>query len=86
MVLFNLLKGIFIYKKFKITPFDKNFLILLIISILQYLLIYFLPNFESYIINILYKTFLILILYTLLIFKLKVIKIDFNLKKIFKQQ
>lgn len=74
MLIFNVVKITFIYNKMKITPFDKKYLFIFLISIFLYLLIYVLPNIDSLIFNILYKTFLISLLYTFLILKFKLIK------------
>jgi O-antigen/teichoic acid export membrane protein len=73
MVIFNMAKLWFIYKKFKLFPFDKSYLKLVVIFSIVLILVYFLPDFNSIIINLLYKIGLCLILNLVLIYKLKLV-------------
>ena len=57
LIIFNLLKHIFVLNKFKLTPFTKNYNKLLIISITCLALNYFSPQIENPIIDGLIRTF-----------------------------
>ena len=78
MVVFNASKLIFIYKKFKLFPFDLSFLKVGIIMISVFLVLYFIPNNVSNIINLLAKVGLYIIVCCSIIYKLKLIS-EFNL-------
>lgn len=73
MVVFNVAKLIFIYKKFKLFPFDLNFFKLVLITIIVVVFIYFLPNFSSVLANLIYKVGLCLTLNLFLVYKLKLV-------------
>ncbi len=83
MVVFNTAKLVFIYKKFKLFPFDLNYLKLVLITIFVAFLVYFLPNFSSVFVNLIYKTGLCLGLNLILIYKLKLVyQYNLSLNKI----
>jgi O-antigen/teichoic acid export membrane protein len=73
MVVFNLAKLLFIYRKFELFPFDKSYLKLVIIFSIVLSILYFLPNFESVLLNFIYKTSLCLLLNLILIYKMKLV-------------
>ncbi|WP_309607988.1 hypothetical protein [Flavobacterium sp.] len=83
MVVFNLAKLLFVYKKFKLFPFDKSYLKLVVISSSILILIYFLPNFNSILLNLIYKITLCVFLNIIIVYKLKLIyQINFWINKI----
>jgi len=73
MTLFNISKLIFIYKKFKLLPFDKAFGFMALIFIVSTLVIYFLPDTDNHLIDLIYKTALSLIINITLLYKLKLV-------------
>lgn len=84
MVAFNIAKLLFIYKKFKLFPFDKSYLKLVIVVSFVLFSIYLLPKFNSILINLVYKTLLCLLLNLVIIYKLKLVySFNFWIDKIF---
>ena len=73
MTLFNCSKLLFIYKKFGLFPFDKNFLLLAIIFVVSGVVIYFLPDADSGLMNLIYKTGLSLVVNVTAVYKLKLV-------------
>lgn len=73
MVLFNFSKLLFIYQKFKITPFDFSYLKLILVFAIALLIVYNLPNFESRLLNLIYKTVLSITLNLVIVYKLKLV-------------
>ncbi|GEL11907.1 Membrane protein involved in the export of O-antigen and teichoic acid [Flavobacterium glycines] len=73
MVLFNLSKLIFIYQKFKLFPFDKSYLKLVVVFTGVLLFCYFLPNLENNWFNLIYKTGLSMLLNLGIIYKLNLV-------------
>lgn len=73
MVLFNLSKLLFIYKKFNIVPFDKSYLKLILVFIIVLLISYYLPEIQNNLFNLIYKTGTCLTLNLFLIYKLKLV-------------
>ncbi len=73
MVVFNLSKLIFIYKKTQLFPFDISYLKLVLILSTVLIIVYFLPNFTSVFWNLLYKISLCLTVNLLIIYKLKLV-------------
>jgi O-antigen/teichoic acid export membrane protein len=73
MTLFNISKLKFIYKKFKLLPFDKAFGFMALIFIVSTLVIYFLPDTDNHLIDLIYKTALSLIINITLLYKLKLV-------------
>jgi len=73
MTLFNISKLLFIYKKFGLLPFDKSFGKLALIFIISGTAIYFLPDFESHIINLIYKTGLSILINVVAVYKLRLV-------------
>jgi len=67
MVIFNLLKVIFVWIKFKIQPFSKNMLGVLLIAFLAYFCTYFCPKTGSPILDILLNSLIITLIYLPLI-------------------
>ncbi len=77
LLIFNIIKGSFIYSKYKIHPFTFKTIYVLGYGILIYLIVYFLPvlnliNTEDAIFNILIKGIIISILFGTLVIKTKV--------------
>ncbi|MBY8962849.1 oligosaccharide flippase family protein [Flavobacterium sp. D11R37] len=56
MAIFNVAKLWFIYKKFKILPFDMDFFKLVAIFFISGVMIFFLPDTGSHLIDLIYKT------------------------------
>ncbi|TRW25311.1 oligosaccharide flippase family protein [Flavobacterium zepuense] len=73
MTLFNISKLLFIYKKFGLLPFDKSFAKLALIFAISGTAIYFLPDFESHIINLIYKTGLSILINVVAVYKLRLV-------------
>jgi O-antigen/teichoic acid export membrane protein len=73
MVLFNFLKLIFIYKKFKLLPFDAKFIQLGLIFFLCGFGVYFLPDTQSHLFNLIYKISLSLTINIFVIYRLKLV-------------
>lgn len=73
MTLFNLSKLLFIYKKFRLLPFDAAFAKLAVIFILSGIGIYLLPETDSDLVNLVYKTGLSLLVNSIAVYKLKLV-------------
>lgn len=73
MTLFNISKLAFIYKKFRLFPFDKGFAVMGLIFLASTTAIYFLPDTENHFVNLVYKTGLSLVLNITALYKLKLV-------------
>ncbi|NBW27726.1 MAG: hypothetical protein EBR38_04055 [Flavobacteriaceae bacterium] len=73
MILFNLSKLLFIYKKFKILPFDNSYLKLIIVFVIVLIFSYYLPSLNNHLLNLFYKIILCLSINLLIIYKLKLV-------------
>lgn len=73
MILFNLSKLLFIYKKFKILPFDNSYLKLIIVFVIVLIFSYYLPSLNNHLLNLFYKIVLCLSINLLIIYKLKLV-------------
>jgi O-antigen/teichoic acid export membrane protein len=73
ITLFNISKLVFIYKKFRLFPFDKGFLIMGAIFILSTGVIYSLPDTENHLVNLVCKTGLSLTINLIAIYKLRLV-------------
>jgi O-antigen/teichoic acid export membrane protein len=73
MTLFNIAKLIFIYKKFRLLPFDNSFVKLAVIFLLSAVGIYLLPDASSHIINLFYKLSLSLLINIFVIYRLRLV-------------
>jgi O-antigen/teichoic acid export membrane protein len=73
MVVFNLMKLIFIYRKLRLFPFDFSFLKVIVIMSLVLVIVYFSPNFDHQFYNLIYKCGLSLFLNCFLIYRLKLV-------------
>ena len=73
MVVFNFAKLLFIYKKFKLFPFDYNYLKLVIIFVTTLGFVYFLPKLINEMYTLLYKVSLSLMLNIFIIYNLKLV-------------
>lgn len=73
MTLFNISKLAFIYKKFRLFPFDKSFVVMTLIFLLSTTAICFLPNTEYHFVNLAYKTVLSLVINITTLYKLKLV-------------
>ena len=78
ILIFNLIKLIFIKIKMKILPFSNKTIIVIFVGLLTYVLSIYIPNLENLFINILFKSTLISIFYIILIYKSK-ISPEFNI-------
>ena len=76
-IIFNLSKIIFIYSKYRFLPFSNKSVFVIIITIITYLIIYFLPSNQNYILDILFKSLFIIIFFVPIIYLFKV-SIDLN--------
>jgi O-antigen/teichoic acid export membrane protein len=73
MTLFNISKLLFIYKKFGLLPFDKSFAKMALLFLLSGIAIFFLPNVQSHLVNLVYKTGLSLTINCLVVYKLRLV-------------
>lgn len=73
MVLFNVLKLAFIYKKFRLLPFDVRFAKLALIFSISTVGIYLLPDTGSHFINLIYKCGLSLLLNIIVVYRLRLV-------------
>ena len=71
MISFNCSKLIFIYKKFGILPFDKNYLKLIVMVGLVFFVIYLLPENSNNILNLVLKVGLNGVIIIFLTYKMK---------------
>ena len=76
-IIFNLVKIIFIYYKYRFLPFSIKSVYVIIITIITFLIIYFLPSNQNYILDILFKSLFIIIFFVPIIYLFKV-SIDLN--------
>ena len=91
MLVFNVLKLVFIYRKFKLFPFDLKYLGLFITSTSVLAFVYFIPETISIFFNLVAKVVLCILLNLVLIYRLNfVIQFNFILdnffRKIFKRK
>lgn len=73
MTMFNISKLVFIYKKFRLLPFDSSFVKLAVVFAISGLGIYLLPDTGSHIVNLIYKTGLSLFLNVMVVSRLKLV-------------
>lgn len=73
MVLFNIAKLAFIYKKFGIHPFSGDYVKLMLVFVITGGLIYLLPQTNSNLLNLVYKTGLSLTVNTAIIYRLNIV-------------
>ncbi|WP_417350610.1 lipopolysaccharide biosynthesis protein [Flavobacterium alkalisoli] len=73
VTLFNALKMVFIYKKFRLLPFDKNFFILGLIFASSLCLVCLLPDLSDNFLNLVFKVGLSLILNIVIVYKLRLV-------------
>jgi len=71
--LFNIIKLLFIYKKFGLLPFDKGFAILVFVFLVSGAAIYLLPDTGNPLIDLVYKVGLSLVVNVTAIYKLKLV-------------
>jgi len=82
MVLFNLLKLVFIYKKFRLLPFDKGFLKLGFMFVISGLLLFYI-DFGSHLLNLIIKCGLSVVVNVLAAYKLKLVyQVNVSIDKI----
>jgi O-antigen/teichoic acid export membrane protein len=73
MLLFNFSKLLFIYQKFRILPFDKSYLKLILVFCIVLFISFNLPSSDTVLLNLIYKTIFCLATNLLLIYKLKLV-------------
>jgi len=73
MTLFNIFKLWFIYKKFGLLPFDSSFGKLVLIFVVSAAILYFLPDFESNLINLVCKAGLSILINVYIVYKLRLV-------------
>ena len=76
---FNLIKFLFLYKKFGFQPFDYKYLLLIIISLVAYGVSFLIPEFSNYIIDIIIRSAIIFIVFFIPVYTLR-ISVDINRK------
>ncbi len=62
MITYNALKLIFIYRKFKISPFDLNYIKLIAVMTLILIFVAFLPSFNNHLLNLFFKSIILVAL------------------------
>ena len=72
VISFNLIKVVFIYKKFKIQPFNIKFLYATFVAIVVYLISYQLPFLNNLVVDIIIRSTIISVVFTILLVVLKV--------------
>jgi hypothetical protein len=77
--IFNFIKFLFLYKKFRFQPFDYKFVLLIIISFTAYAISLSIPQLSSYILDIIVRSTVISVAFLLPVYFLK-ISDDVNLK------
>lgn len=83
MVVFNFAKLLFIYKKFRLLPFDYSYLKLVIVFVMTLGFVYFTPELINKTYTLLYKVTLSLVLNIFIIYKLKLVyQVNFWINKI----
>lgn len=71
-LIFNIARYLFLFSKFKLQPFDYKFIYVMAISIVSYLSVYFIPKFDSLVIDILIRSSIMTVIFSLLTYKSKV--------------
>ena len=72
LFLFNLMRWIFLWNKFDFQPFNYKYLLILLFSVIAYLPGYFLPEIKPYLVDIIIRSGIIFIIFSLLIYFSKV--------------
>jgi O-antigen/teichoic acid export membrane protein len=73
-LIYNLMQFVFLYVKYKLFPYDKKILIVLIVIVITYLLSLLLPELPNFILDIIVRSILMTIIFGSLIILLKVSK------------
>lgn len=73
MTLFNISKLLFVYKKFRLFPFDRGFAVMTIIFLASTSIIWFLPDTGNHFTNLVYKTGLSLAINLTVLYKLRLV-------------
>lgn len=73
MSLFNIAKLLFIYKKFKLQPFDAAYIKLMIVFVITGAFVYLLPDTIYHAVNLIYKTGMSLTLNLFIIYNMKLV-------------
>ncbi|OFX28256.1 MAG: hypothetical protein A2033_06130 [Bacteroidetes bacterium GWA2_31_9] len=71
-LIFNIARYLFLYFKFKMQPFNYKFILVILISIISYFSVYFIPLFDNLIIDIFIRSSIMTIIFSLLTIKSKV--------------
>lgn len=70
--IYNLIKFLFLYKKFGFQPFDYKYPLLILISIIAYIISLFIPRFDNYILDIFIRSLVIFIVFTVPVYFLRI--------------
>jgi len=70
--IFNLIKFLFLYKKFGFQPFDYKYLLLIMISLVAYSVSFFIPEFSNYVIDIIIRSAIIFIVFFIPVYYFKI--------------
>jgi len=70
--LYNFIKVVFLYRKFRFQPFSYRHFLLYIIAFAAYWVSTFLPPFKNYIVDIIFRSSLIFMLFTIPVYFLKI--------------
>jgi hypothetical protein len=90
-LIYNLVKYGFLYKKYRFQPFDRNYVWLILIGLFAYYASTFLPPFSNYIADIVIRSALISMLFTVPVYFLKIsddinARIEQSLRLIFRRR
>ncbi|OFX46449.1 MAG: hypothetical protein A2046_04690 [Bacteroidetes bacterium GWA2_30_7] len=72
VLIFNIARYLFLYIKFKMQPFNYKFIYVIIISLISYYSVYFIPLFDNLVLDIFVRSSIITIIFGLLTINFKV--------------
>lgn len=70
--IFNLVKFVFLYQKFRLQPFSIKFIYLIVIGLSTYWISSFMPPFSNFIVDIIIRSALIVVLFSLPVYYLRI--------------
>jgi O-antigen/teichoic acid export membrane protein len=70
--IYTLLRFIFLYRKFRMQPYNYKFILLVLVGLISYLAGYFLPELDNYLLDILIRSSIVLLLFGILILLLRI--------------
>lgn len=70
--IFNIARYLFLYIKFKMQPFNFKFIYVILISIISYFAVYFIPLFDNLILDIFIRSSIMIMIFSILTIALKI--------------